>query len=473
MKKRILLRASTSPFEVNTPKDVTFKRIIGNNTGNLLFAYSMTRTLYTDDTEVDFLADKTVIHDKITAEYINENYDYLVLPMANSFRTSFINSMDKWSALIEKLTIPCVVTGIGIQMAYEPDITSPHKYDEPSKRFIKAVLNHSASVGVRGEITQKYLNHLGFNDIDVTGCPSIEMFGAGLPVRERKPLTSESAVCVTGSVSNPVNFKKFMIRNREVLPNYYFMPQFVDDLKLMYYGVPLPVTEDSQTLYPHLIDDEVFVNDRARFFIDFQSILEFNKNIDFNYGTRIHGAVGSILAGVPTLLFPTDARIRELADYHNIPSIPASTVDDNTDIFELYEKTDFAQVNNGHEQRFWHFVDFLDNNGLPHIYKDKNNIHSPFDEKIKNIEFAGPLHSLYACSDSERVERLLIGQKLLFNDYNGVVDELAKLKNLNSKQTKQLKSDEKKIAKLEKKLDWYDKSSAVHIAGSRLKKKLK
>ena len=466
MKKRILLRASVSPFQVSTPEEVIFTRVIGNNTGNLLFAYSMTRTLFTDDTQVDFLADKTVIHDKITPEYINENYDYLVLPMANSFRNQFLGSMRKWTALIERLTIPCVVTGIGIQMPYEPDITEPHKYDEDSKRFVKAVLNHSASIGVRGEITYKYLKHLGFNDVDVTGCPSIEMFGPGLPVREPKPLTKDSKVCVTGSVSNPVNFKEFMIRNREVLPNYYFMPQLVDDLKLMYYGVPLPATEASQTLYPHMIDDEVFVNDKARFFIDFQSILKFNQGIDFNYGTRIHGAVGNILAGVPTILFPTDARIRELAEYHNIPNMPAHDVNESTNIFELYENTDFTQVNNGHEERFWHFVDFLDNNGLPHIYKDRDNIHSPFDEKIKDIEFYGPVHSLYTCDEKEQVQRLITGQRMMYNSYNTAIDDL-KTKNANQKMI--IKENNKKL----KRLEWYDNSSSMHIAGSRAKSKLK
>lgn len=74
-------------------------------------------------------------------------------------------------------------------------------------------------------------------------------------------------------MANPVNFKEFMIKNRELLPNYYFMPQFVDDLRLMYLGIPLPITNDSQVLYPHLINDEVFVNDRARFLSIFQVFL--------------------------------------------------------------------------------------------------------------------------------------------------------------------------------------------------------
>ena len=435
MKKRILMRASVSPFAVHKPIDVICQKVIGNNTGNLLFAYSMTRTLYTEDVEIDFLADKEVAHGKVQAEYINENYDYLVLPMANSFRKQFMQCMGMWTSIIEKLTIPVVVTGIGIQMPYEPDVTEEHIYDECAKKFITAVLNHSASVGVRGAITESYLKHLGFgsNEIDVTGCPSFAMFGPGLTVRDKKPLTNESAVCVTGSVANPVNFKEFMIKNRE------------------------------------LINDEVFVNDRARFFINLPSILEFNKNIDFNYGTRIHGAVGSILSGVPSFVFPTDARIRELAEYHNVPNMPASEVDENTDIFDIYEKTDFSQVNDGHEQRFWHFVDFLNANGLPHIYQDKNRTVVPFDEKIKNIEFEGPIHSLTTCPPNEMIERIAFGNELLMKEQKKAVDTLNEDKKELKAEIKGLKSEQRK---LNKRLNWYDNSSAARIAASRVKHKI-
>lgn len=499
--KRILIRASVSPFEQRDPMETLEKNLLGNNTGNLLFAYSMSRTLYTEDTEIDFVSDVQVIKGEISPEYINENYDYLVLPMANSFRGTFSGILNKWSELIEKLTIPCVVTGIGVQMAYEPDITGKHPFDDSAKRFITAVLNHSHSVGVRGVITQAYLNHLGFRDIDVTGCPSIEMFGPGLKMREPKPLTKDSAVCVTGSVSSPLNFNKFMVKNYELLPNYYFMPQFNDDLRLMYLGAPFYAANEAQKLYPHDISSEVLVHDRARFFIDMPSILKFNEGIDFNYGTRIHGAVGCILCGVPSLLFTSDARTRELADYHNVPSMPVSLIDDDTDIFDLYEKTDFSIVNKGHEERFWHFVDFLNNNGLPHIYQDKNRKTVPFDEKIKDIDFYGPVHSIYTCSKDEMLERLTVGQRMQNDEMGAIVKDRnnakAKLKNQNKKiaeqnktiaeqkagmqkqskilngKSSELASCQMELAKCKKRLAWYDNNSAMHIAGSRIKKKFK
>ncbi|MFQ8670839.1 MAG: hypothetical protein ACLR9J_09720 [Eubacterium sp.] len=56
----------------------------------------------------------------------------------------------------------------------------------------------------------------------------------------------------------------------------------------------------------------------------------------------IHGAVGSILSGVPSFVFPTDARIRELVEYHNVPNMPASEVDENTDILIYMKKQIFT-----------------------------------------------------------------------------------------------------------------------------------
>ena len=46
-----------------------------------------------------------------------------------------------------------------------------------------------------------------------------------------------------------------------------------------------------------------------------------NENIDFTYGTRIHGAVLSLMSEVPTLLVHWDDRTRELGGEMCIPSI--------------------------------------------------------------------------------------------------------------------------------------------------------
>ena len=136
---------------------------------------------------------------------------------------------------------------------------------------------------MRGQITCDYLKGLGFSQIDVTGCPSLALNGPGLPLREKQPLTPESKLCFTGSVSNPPDFKKFAVRCTERFPNTYFVPQFIDDLRLMYLGIPHPDTADSRVLHPTNLDHPVFVEDKARFFINLPSMFAFNREMDFNY----------------------------------------------------------------------------------------------------------------------------------------------------------------------------------------------
>ena len=138
-------------------------------------------------------------------------------------------------------------------------------------------------------------------------------------------------------------------------------------------------------------------------------------------------------------------------------------------IFDIYEKTDFSQVNDGHEQRFWHFVDFLNANGLPHIYQDKNRTVVPFDEKIKNIEFEGPIHSLTTCPPNEMIERIAFGNELLMKEQKKAVDTLNEDKKELKAEIKGLKSEQRK---LNKRLNWYDNSSAARIAASRVKHKI-
>ena len=58
--ERILIRAGVAPWAEYNALDVITDKIIGNNTGNLLFANSITRLVATADSRVDFISDLTL-----------------------------------------------------------------------------------------------------------------------------------------------------------------------------------------------------------------------------------------------------------------------------------------------------------------------------------------------------------------------------------------------------------------------------
>lgn len=62
----------------------------GSNNGNLIYQYSVIRTLMTH--EVEIYSDNYMSNpDK--AEYINNNFDAYIIPLADAFRDSFINKI--------------------------------------------------------------------------------------------------------------------------------------------------------------------------------------------------------------------------------------------------------------------------------------------------------------------------------------------------------------------------------------------
>lgn len=152
--KRVLLRSKKDPFHIVGPGAAIEQNIFGNNAGNLIFSQASHKTLQTSGTEVvanGFRADAA------DAERINEEYDAFVVPLANAFRESFTGHLNNLSSLIEKLTIPVVVLGVGAQSDLDYSLDRMAPLDAPVKRFVTAVLNRSASIGVRGEFTESYL----------------------------------------------------------------------------------------------------------------------------------------------------------------------------------------------------------------------------------------------------------------------------------------------------------------------------
>ena len=341
---RILIRAKVSPFESHGAAETLKKSLLGNNSGNLLFAYSVTRLLDDGENEISFIPDYMVTKGRVDAAWMNENFDYVVLPMANSFRSAYDLHLIGWANAIRQLKIPCVVIGIGVQLEHGESYADKHPYDDAAKAFVSAVLDHSAQIAVRGEVTAAYLNHLGFSDVEVTGCPSMALAGPKFPIDSLPQLESDTVMSVTGSVKSPVNFQDFMRRTMDEYGNCYFIPQFNEDLALMYFGTPITRAAAQGIGYPVSMDDPVFLRDRARFFLNIKSMLEFNRGTAFNFGTRIHGCISNIVCGVPSVLFAQDQRVGELGSYHHLPILPLDEIGKESSLIDFYDRIDLAYI---------------------------------------------------------------------------------------------------------------------------------
>ncbi len=393
--KNIYIRSGMSPLDSFSATQILLNNSIGTNVGNLLYVYGILRTITKEDTTITANYYKVEV-DK--AEEINEKYDCFIIPLADAFREDFVGELRALTRLVKKLKIPCFIIGAGLRAPYEADLKAGFSFDEDVKNFVSAVLEKSAMVGVRGQITAEYLSHLGFREgIDhiAIGCPSMYSFGPELKIRDTN-ITTDSIVCYNSSLTTPDNIHEFIDRTIREFPNYQFVPQVLKELRLIYTGVPF---KSKNPLYPSKITDEVYNGEHARFFINVPTWLNFMKKADLSFGSRLHGNIAATLAGTPSILFPKDSRVRELADYHHLTSVPYDQVDENTNIWDLIEKVDFHQVSKYQKENFDRFIGFLEKNGIDHIYE--NGIVpevNPLGAKMEKIQIRRPVKSIAVCN---------------------------------------------------------------------------
>jgi hypothetical protein len=334
--------------------------------------------------------------------------------------------------MVKKLTIPCVVTSVGLRSTYEPDFSVPFDFDNDVKEFVSAVLEKSSIIGVRGEITGKYLSRLGFKedtDYMVTGCPSMYTNGSSLPIRPLN-LTKDSRICLNSSVTTPNNIHDFLYRTAQEIPDWHFVPQVRSELQILYSGIPYKVKANPH--YPRKISDKAYCDERSKFFLNAPTWFDYLAEADLAIGSRLHGNIAALIAGTPALLFPKDARVRELADYHKLTSVPANQVTEDTSVWELVESVDFQSPCSVQKETFDRFISFLDKNEIPHIYSnDAEPSVIPFEERMKQVKLQPPVTTAALCSPEELAAR--------WAAYNSIKDStILRLREKNAALTREL-----------------------------------
>lgn len=444
--KNIFIRAGLSPLDNCDASTMLKKNLIGTNVGNLVYAYSIYRTLMTDES-VNIVPNYYKVEPS-WADRMNEQYDCFVIPLADAFRPDFMPELQRMTELIKKLKIPCIVVGVGLRAPFEPGKDIKYPFDDKVKEFMKAVLDKSAIVGLRGEITSQYLSGLGFKegvDHTVIGCPSMYLNGPDINIR-KTVLTKESRVSINSSVLSPENVHQFLDRSARAIPDHYFLPQRIQEMRLLYTGIPY--VHEYSSLYPSRLSHPVYKENRVKFFLSAKTWFDFLKTVDLSFGGRLHGNIAGIVSGTPSILIPHDARMRELVNYHQLPHIWAKDVHEDTDIFHLFERMDFDKTARAQAGNFIRYKEFLDKNGLEHIFKDGTNPKTaPLDSLLQKLALHPPIESFLECGLEEQSERLLDYYTGLEKDKNKFKRENKKLK----EETKTLKDENNKLKENNKK----------------------
>lgn len=322
------------------------------NTGNFFFEDAVARQL----------DDYRVLHD---IEALPADAETLVLSMSNFISPS--TDLGWLADLLERSAVPQVVMiGAGAQaesFAHRVELS------EGTRRFIGLLSHRSASIGVRGHFTAEVLDRIGVRNVEVIGCPSL-FYACDRGFRIDKPELGGRRPRTVAHCTPYGNYRDavghllgFAVRECEA-----YIAQSETELLFDEEGAE----ERAYFFYYYNNGDrtdaelETWMRGHARWFFDMKSWLDYMAGMEFSVGSRFHGSMAALQAGVPALNLACDSRTRELCEYLNLPYRLLQDFDGRASAAELYESTDFALFNAGFARKYDRYRDFLERNGLRH-----------------------------------------------------------------------------------------------------------
>ena len=358
-----------SPFEHENIDErvIVEKNMFGNNIGNDLFFNATVRA-------ISDAPQNECFHLYQNNTHIND-FDCVILPLANVIRSSSatVNEMAYYHGLLANSKTPFIINGVGSD-SYRDKIDASPEIIEKTKLFFADVLDRTPSIGVRGEQTYKLcVNEMGLpkDRIKVIGCPSVRYFGKKFKKHsgQYKEFTPETKIAVY--------FTAYIYDNDEAIFFYNILKKhkrsfviFTDkvEAELLWYKKPVSQSR-LHDLYPTYTSHFILQEGRARFFATQKKIMGCLCTFDFSIGTRIHGAIASILSGVPAILISSSIRTLEIAQYHNIPYITRSeliALNENHSLEILYYRAclGMKKFYDAYDEKFLEYTVFLTENGL-------------------------------------------------------------------------------------------------------------
>ncbi len=311
-------------------------------------------------------------YENLSADYINRNFDCVLLPLANCFHKGWIQYLEKRTSYIQKIKIPVYVIACGIQAESYDEIDGlVEDLKEPATKFIKSVYDTGGEFALRGYFTQEFFHRLGFKDAVVTGCPSLFQMGRDLSISNDKVSESDFTATINGTFKLPITYKNTKSSDficQDKYGKFLYDPEYIKNNPFTLRRVLKYVKRGDYDFVKALADN------RIKLFADTQQWMSYyvQNDVNFSFGSRIHGTIMPILSGVPSLCYTMDARTREMTEFFDIPHVVPSKNLKKRDLYDWYLETDYTNFNKNFPGKFDDFESFLRKCGLVQNINQKN-----------------------------------------------------------------------------------------------------
>jgi len=292
----------------------------GGNTGNLAFRYAV----------ATHLVNPAFLPWSASAEAIKKAGDVIVLPLANQLGSH--TDLGRQAEHIARIGLPVIGIGLGAQAS---ELGQDVELSEGTRNWLSEVASHAPSdnpnIGVRGEYTATQIAKLGLaNSSMVMGCPS-NFINLSDDIADSVARGFRKKICrVAVTAGIPYIAKLAGIENRladivSKSDGAYITQHGLQMVQLArgeYDQVGSEVfTLSKNYIRPGSTDDEFrdWLRQHAYAFFDVRAWMDFLRRFDFVVGTRFHGVMLAIQAGVPAGCIAHDSRTLEMCQTMGVP----------------------------------------------------------------------------------------------------------------------------------------------------------
>lgn len=392
---RILIHSNREELDRNL-EPVDYKKLPdlrrkwGGNIGNKLFLTAIDSYCHQEGVEYEYLTAE------MSADYINNNFDLIIWPLANCFNASkeIMGYLNDYTQKLRRYRVPVLALGAGAQANSYDDLSDlAYAIKSPATSFIDAVHATGGTFGLRGYFTQELFSKLGYKDSLVIGCPSMYQMGKDLSIYKQSIKQEDIRLALNGDASSLKIYRKNNIY--EKFPNSWFIDQgeyvflLYDDVK-----TDLSIKEIRSLMSIHsYLGIEMLADGRVVCIYDLPRLASHIKELGINmsFGERIHGNILCTLLGIPSIVFYHDTRTKELAEFFEIPMFSSS--DKKIDILEIYNNSSWNNFNKNFIKKYDVFEQLLEEYGMPKISTSKYTFLDNVD-RYRMPEFCNDYHNI-------------------------------------------------------------------------------
>lgn len=298
----------------------------GSNTGNIVFS----------DAAISIFSKPTIGTYHFHQSEIS-NHDCIILSAANWLNpySDFFNLARR----LENTKLPIFALGMGAQSSINGEIP---KLQKGTEYLLKLIAERSSFISSRGVFSCEVMEKYGVKNSVPTGCPSLLM----LDRKYSKPnfdREKKLRVASHGTRHGYNNCPETEGRIYQVsMKNKYslILQSEISEITFLFPGSSESINrKKSMKVLLDIYKEEeenikLHIENNCKVFFSLKAWINFLKNKSLCFGSRFHGTIVGLLAGIPSILIVHDSRTLEMARIMGIPYVMESDInfEDNAHI---------------------------------------------------------------------------------------------------------------------------------------------